>query len=48
MKFDLSDALVFIGWLGAMVGIWLIFPPAAYIAAGVSLMYLGLSGNKGE
>jgi len=48
-KFDLSDALIVTGWLGAMVGTWLIYPPAAYILAGASLMFVGLTGGiKGE
>jgi len=48
-KLDLSDILIVTGWIGAMIGIWLIFPPAAYIAAGASLMYVGLTGGiKGD
>ena len=50
-KFDFSDALILIGWLGMLVGIWLIYQPAAYIVTGISLVCLGLLGGntiKGE
>jgi hypothetical protein len=45
-RFDLNDALILIGWLGALAGIWLIYQPAAYIAAGISLVCLGLIGGS--
>ncbi len=45
-KFDLHDVLIIIGWLGALVGIWLVYRPAAYIVAGVSLVCFGLLGGN--
>jgi hypothetical protein len=44
-KFDLRDVLIIAGWLGALVGIWLIYKPAAYVVAGISLVCLGLIGG---
>jgi len=45
-KFDVNDAIIIIGWLGALVGIWLIYHPAAYIVAGISLVCFGLIGGN--
>lgn len=48
-KFDFNDAIILTGWAGALIGIWLIYHPAAYIAAGLSLVYFSLIGGpKGE
>lgn len=45
-RFDFNDALIFIGALGALYGIWLIYHPASYIVAGAALVYLGLIRAK--
>jgi len=45
-KFDIRDIIIIIGWLGALVGIWLICRPAAYIVAGLSLVCFGLLGGN--
>jgi hypothetical protein len=45
-KFDIRDVIIIIGWLGTLVGIWLIYWPAAYIVAGISLVCLGLIGGN--
>lgn len=45
-------ALVIAGMCTAVYGVLLIYPPAAYIVAGTSLVYVGLTtdygGKRGE
>ena len=41
-KFGIKDALLIIGAAGLFYGIWLIFPPAAYIVAGAGLIFIGM------
>jgi hypothetical protein len=42
MVIDLRDVLALVGALLTVLGLWLIFPPAALIAAGVSLTALAV------
>jgi hypothetical protein len=46
VKFDFNDFIILIGWLIAISGIWLIYQPAAYIVAGLSILYVGLTGGN--
>lgn len=39
--FDLNDLFVFAGLAFACIGIWQIYPPAAWIGAGTALFWLG-------
>jgi hypothetical protein len=41
VKIDLKDILVIAGSLLVGYGVWRIFPPAAYIAIGIEMCFLG-------
>ena len=41
-KFELKDFAMLIGAGLLFYGIWLIYPPAAYIVIGVGVIYLGV------
>ena len=41
-KFGLKDLLILIGAGVLFYGVWLIYPPAAYILIGMSLIFLGV------
>lgn len=42
---DLRDVVTLAGIGLASYGAWLIFPPAAFVVAGVALFYLGVWGH---
>jgi len=39
--FDMQDMLIIIGSLLVGFGLWRIYPPAAYIAIGAEILFLG-------
>ncbi|MGD9276349.1 MAG: hypothetical protein PVJ67_04200 [Candidatus Pacearchaeota archaeon] len=41
-KFGLRDFIILLGMGVLFYGIWLIYPPAAYIASGIGFIYLGV------
>lgn len=41
-QLDLSDVFIAVGIILACVGVWQIYPPAALIAAGLALFWLGI------
>ena len=43
---DLSDIFVFAGIGAIFYGVYQIFPPAAFITAGVLIGVLGIAGSK--
>lgn len=45
-KFDIDDALVVGGALVTGAGVWLIYPPAALIAFGLALLFMGIRGSQ--
>ncbi len=42
IKFDIRDFALLLGAGALFYGIWLIYPPAAYIVIGVGVIYLGV------
>ena len=40
--FELKDFMLLLGAGALFYGIWLIYPPAAYIVIGVGVIYLGV------
>jgi hypothetical protein len=46
IRFDIDDILILLGAAGVFGGIWLIYHPAAYIAGGVVLLFLGMNKKK--
>ena len=42
IKFEIQDFAMLIGAGALFYGIWLIYPPAAYIVIGVGIIYLGV------
>jgi len=43
---DIYDILILAGGLLAAFGVWQIYQPAAYIAAGLALVWLGLPRRR--
>ncbi len=41
-NFELKDLALLLGAGALFYGIWLIYPPAAYIVIGVGVLYLGV------
>jgi len=41
-KFGLDDFVMLLGTAGLFYGIWLIYPPAAFIVIGIWFIYLGV------
>jgi len=41
-KFGLKDFVLLLGAGGLFYGIWLIYPPAAFIVIALGLIYLGM------
>ncbi len=41
-KLDITDILIIVGAALVVVGIWQIYRPAAWICAGLALLFLGL------
>jgi len=42
MKPDIHDVLIVAGVGMAAVGLWMVYPPAMFIAVGVGLLWLGM------
>ena len=45
-KLDADDIMIVLGAAGLFIGIWLIYHPAGYIAAGAALLLLGFGRKK--
>jgi hypothetical protein len=44
--FDIDDLFILLGVAGVVIGVWLIYHPAAYILTGMVLLFLGLNKKK--